>query len=162
MAEKALRKVCLVLEKPLSPSVSVPLPGTPHEPWEKFLKTKIPQWVNNYGLKENQVLHLARLYGQKAEVVLNHSKSKPGWMETLHPERPEILAQVAYAVQGEKALHLEDVLLRRLEIGYSPYRWGEAAEKSSHLMAQLLGWSEEKRLEELERYRQNLYPQPSA
>jgi len=68
------------------------------------------------------------------------------------------LAQVAYAVQKEKALHLEDVMLRRLEIGYSRQRWGEASEKTSRLMAGLLNWDENTRQRELDRYRERLYP----
>jgi len=71
------------------------------------------------------------------------------------------VAQVVFAVRTEEALHLEDVMLRRLEIGYSPQRWGEASKTASQVMAKLLGWSEETRNKELERYRQSLYPAPS-
>ena len=88
------------------------------------------------------------------------ARAEPRLSQKLHPARPEILAQVAYAVRSEMALHLEDVLLRRLEIGYSPERWGEAAERASRLMAELLGWDEAKRRAELERYRQGLFPEP--
>jgi glycerol-3-phosphate dehydrogenase len=83
-----------------------------------------------------------------------------GLKESLHPERPEILAQVKFAVEREKALHLEDVMLRRLEIGYSAQRWGSAPEKASRLMAGLLNWDEPQRQKELENYRRALYPIP--
>ncbi len=73
-----------------------------------------------------------------------------------------MLAWVAYAVEKEKALHLEDVMLRRLEIGYSKERWGEAPDKASRLMAELLDWDENTRVKELNRYRHQLYPTPVA
>jgi hypothetical protein len=51
-------------------------------------------------------------------------------------------------------------MLRRLEIGYSKERWGEAPEKASRLMAALLNWDEFTREKELACYKQQLYPQP--
>ena len=160
MAQKTLRMVLKSLgRKPVSPKPDR-LPGTPAKPWDLFLKEETPKWVSAYGLKQDQADHLARLYGQKAGDVLIKAREDSRLLERLHPSRPELLAQVAYAVQAEKALHLEDVLLRRLEIGYTKERWGEAAEKASRLMAELLGWDEKKRQEELKRYHQALFPAP--
>jgi hypothetical protein len=50
-------------------------------------------------------------------------------------------------------------MLRRLEIGYSAQRWGESPESVSRLMAQQLNWNEPIRLQEVENYRSQLYPQ---
>ena len=104
---------------------------------------------------------MAQLYGRRAPEVLGLLKDNPQWAEPLEPQRPELAVQVAFAVLREEAIHLEDVMLRRLEIGYSPQRWGGSAEKASKVMADLLKWSEGTRLKELERYRQSLYPLPS-
>ncbi len=141
---------------------TVHLPGAPEKPWDLFLKDETQKWVSKYELKESQAVHFAQLYGKKAEEVLALLEEDPRLCEHLHPSRPEVLAQMAYAVRNEKALHLEDAMLRRLEIGYSRERWGEAAEKASRLMAELLNWDENIRIKELERYRQQLYPAPMA
>ena len=160
MAQKTLGKILSVLGR--EPTIQNPdrLPGTPSKSWDLFLKEETPVWVSAYGIGPEQAEHLARLYGQKAEEVLNLVKRDPKLSQRLCPSRPETLAQVAYAVQTEKAVHLEDVLLRRLEIGYSRERWGEAAEKASALMAELLGWDEARRHAELDQYRNKLYPSP--
>ncbi len=162
MAENALKNVFHILHRHPTGPLQVRLPGTPAIPWNTFLKSTIPRWVNAFGMEKNQALRLARVYGQKAEEVLQLMAGDSAWKEPLHPEWPEISAQVVYAVQKEKAVHLEDVLLRRLEIGYSSYRWGKASEKASRLRAQLLDWNEETRLAELERYRQQLFPRPET
>jgi glycerol-3-phosphate dehydrogenase len=162
MAEKALVRVKKILKNDAGHGSPLRLPGTPDKPWNLFLKDETSEWVSKYDLKEDQVFHLAELYGQKAEEVLALLGKDPSLYGDLHSERPEVLAQVAYAVQKEKALHLEDVMLRRLEIGYSPQRWGEAAEKASRLMAGLLSWDEKTRQMELDRYRERLYPVPVA
>ncbi len=162
MAQKTLRIILGHLGKKANVSHPDRLPGTPLKPWGLFLKEETSRWVPAYGIQGEQADHLARLYGQRAEAVLRLARAEPRLSQRLHPSRPEILAQVNYAVRDEKALHLEDVLLRRLEIGYSGERWGEAAEKSSRLMAELLGWDEAKRRAELDQYRQSLFPPPDA
>src|SRR5579871_910977 len=160
MAQKTLGLILKRLGKTGAHQESGNLPGTPAKPWDLFLKEETPQWVSAYGITQAQADHLARLYGQKAGDVLSNTRKDPRLLEKLSPSRPEILAQVAYGVQAEKALHLEDVLLRRLEIGYSRERWGEAPEKASRLMAELLNWDETRRQKELTDYRQALFPAP--
>ncbi|HEY5038580.1 MAG TPA: glycerol-3-phosphate dehydrogenase/oxidase, partial [bacterium] len=160
MAQKALNLVYKVLQKLPTAHPHTRLPGTPTVPWNQFLDEKIPSWISTYGINESQAKHLANLYGQMAEEVLELTKENPKLKETLHPNRPELLAQVAYGVQKEKAIHLEDVLLRRLEIGYCPERWGEASKKACDLMASLLNWDKATKERELEQYRQQLDPIP--
>ncbi len=160
MAQKTLGLILGHLGKKSQAHQPDRLPGTPLKPWELFLREETSLWVSAYGIQREQADHLAHLYGQRAEEVLRLMRSEPRLSQRLHPSRPEILAQVAYAVRTEKALHLEDVLLRRLEIGYSRERWGEAAEKASRLMMELLGWDEAKRQAEMDQYRQRLFPAP--
>jgi glycerol-3-phosphate dehydrogenase len=158
MAQKALGLVFQVLQKGPAPIPATHLPGTPPIPWKQFLDQKIPQWISTYGVTESQAQHLANLYGQRTEEVLELIKADQKLKEPLHPNRPELLAQVVYAVQKEKAVHLEDVMLRRLEIGYSPERWGEASQKTCDLMASLLNWDKATKERELEQYRGSLFP----
>lgn len=162
MATQALRKVLMILDRKDAGSFNLTLPGLPEKPWDDFLKSSISNWTEKYGITSAQAHHLAHLYGKQAEQLLGLTIQNPEWKKPIHPERPEIVAQVIFAVQKEKAFHLDDVMLRRLEIGYSAQRWGESAKNISRLMAQLLNWDETTRLKELESYRVQLYPQPLA
>ncbi len=160
MARQALRKVLTILNRKNTGSATLTLPGLPDKPWNDFLKSSIPHWTEKYGITSSQAHHLAHLYGKQAEQLLAPTLQNPEWKKPIHPERPEIAAQVIFAVQKEKAFHLDDVMFRRLEIGYSTQRWGESAQNISRLMAQQLHWDEPTRLKELESYRIQLYPQP--
>ncbi len=160
MAGKALGKVLNILGKNTGPKSFQPLPGTPPVPWDLFLKKESSRLAARHGVTETQAAHLVGLYGQRTSEIFELLEQDPSLREPLHPERPEILAQVFFAVKNELALHLEDVMLRRMEIGYSPQRWGSASDKVSKLMAELLGWDENVRQKELERYKQLLHPLP--
>ncbi len=160
MAEKALRKALKILKRKSDGNLSYDLPGTPNQPWDVFFRQETAKWVSKYGISQTQAAHLANLYGQRAGEVLQLLKKNPGLKKPLHPDRPEILAQVAFAVQKEKAVHLDDVLLRRLEIGYTPQRWGEASEKAARLVGSLLKWKPSTKKAELEAYRLQLFPAP--
>ena len=68
--------------------------------------------------------------------------------------RPEIMAQVRFAVKFELAERLCDVMIRRTQLFYRCESQGlSAIESISSEMAALLGWSEERRREELSLYR---------
>jgi glycerol-3-phosphate dehydrogenase len=58
-------------------------------------------------------LHLAHLYGTLASDVLEAAKTDPALLERLHPQAPDIAAQVVYAREREWACTEEDVLARR-------------------------------------------------
>ncbi len=162
MAQKTLGKIITILGKNTPLPSNDRLPGTPDLPWEEFLKNHKKLAIEKYSLKPETAEHLAKLYGQRAAKVMELLNENPAWAEQLHPNRPEILAQVVYAVRSEKAVHLEDVLLRRLEIGYSPERWGEASQKTAQCMAAQLGWPEPQIKDELSRYRHKLFPMPEG
>lgn len=58
-------------------------------------------------------LHLAHLYGALAGEVLEAAERNPTLLERLHPDAPDIAAQVVYAREREWACTEEDVLARR-------------------------------------------------
>jgi len=158
MAQRALKQVLFALDRKNLAKEELALPGMPSQPWVVFLNEAVENWPKNYGITSEQASHLAHLYGQRAEKVLALIQENPEWKKALHSDRPEIAAQVIFAVREEKALHLDDVLLRRLEIGYSAQRLEQTAEKAASLMAGLLDWSDKDRQTELENYKNQLYP----
>jgi glycerol-3-phosphate dehydrogenase len=57
--------------------------------------------------------HLLHLYGSRAADVLAAADRDPALVERIHPDGPDVLAQVAYAAEHEWARSAEDVLRRR-------------------------------------------------
>ena len=43
---------------------------------------------------------------------------EPSLLEPIHPDAPDVLAQIAYAGEHEWAVSVEDVLWRRTTLGY--------------------------------------------
>jgi len=157
MARKALKQVFALVGPSTAPPPDPRLPGAPFQPWDCFLARAGRDWPSTYGIPRDSALLLAGLYGNRAIPLLEPLKVRPDLAERLHPGCPEIGAQVAYAALKEDAQHLDDILLRRMEVGYSPFR-REVAEKASRLAAEALGWDEATRRFEIERYLGQLTP----
>ena len=73
--------------------------------------------------------------------------------DALYDAEEYLRAEVAYAVTHENALHVEDVLVRRMRlfIESADSGAGVAAEVAA-IMGRLLGWSRRKRTAETRRY----------
>ena len=73
--------------------------------------------------------------------------------EPLAQGYPYLRAEVAYAVTHEGALHVADVLARRVRLLIeSPDAGASAAPEVAAIMAPLLGWHRRRRAEEIRRY----------
>jgi glycerol-3-phosphate dehydrogenase len=73
----------------------------------------------------------------------------PSLAEPICEHNPELLAQVAYAVEHEQALTLADVLLRRLPVGWSSCHALDGADHAARVMSQRLGWDRNLMVKEL-------------
>jgi glycerol-3-phosphate dehydrogenase len=62
--------------------------------------------------------HLLHLHGSLAEEVLAPALREPSLLEPIHPDAPDVLAQVGYAGEQEWAVRVEDVVWRRTTLGY--------------------------------------------
>ncbi len=62
--------------------------------------------------------HLLHLYGSLAEEMLAPALLEPSLLEPIHPDGPDVLAQIGYARGHEWAVSAEDVLWRRTTLGY--------------------------------------------
>ena len=90
---------------------AVPLPGAAdlHDVAQRIARAQP-------GLEPQVRLHLAHLYGTLAEELLAGAADDSGLLR-LHPDAPDIAAQVAYARAREWACTEEDVLNRRTTLG---------------------------------------------
>ena len=107
---------------------------------QPFLTEKQKQYGESYS--PELVSHLARLYGSDIDAVLALAASKPELGRPITTSQPDVLAQVVFAIQNDHAVTLEDVLFRRLSVGFFGINQAEV-EVVAKVMAPLLSWSEE-------------------
>jgi glycerol-3-phosphate dehydrogenase len=62
--------------------------------------------------------HLTHLYGSLADEVVSLADENPALLQRLHPDAPDIAAQVVYARRHEWACTTEDVLRRRTTLAH--------------------------------------------
>uniref|UniRef100_A0A8C9S3P9 Glycerol-3-phosphate dehydrogenase, mitochondrial n=2 Tax=Scleropages formosus TaxID=113540 RepID=A0A8C9S3P9_SCLFO len=117
--------------------------------------------VQDYGLEVEVAQHLAATYGGRAfEVAKMAQVTGQRWPivgKRLVSEFPYIESEVHYAVK-EYACTAIDVLARRTRLGFLNVQAAdEALPRIVHIMGKQLGWSEQKKQEELNAARTFLY-----
>jgi glycerol-3-phosphate dehydrogenase len=109
--------------------------------------------AEDYQVPSGVVEHLLGRYGTLAAEVLNLMRDDPRLARPLADGYPYLRAEVVYAVTHENALHVEDVLVRRIRLFIESADSGaEAAAEVSLIMGRLLGWSRRRRAAEARRY----------
>ena len=107
----------------------------------------------DYGLPVAAVEHLTARYGAAAIEVLDTIRDDSTLGQPLADGHPYLRAEVAYAVTHEGALHVEDVLARRVRLLIeSPDAGTSAAPEVAAIMAPLLGWNRRRRATEISDY----------
>ncbi len=135
---------------PASVTSQLPLLGADGLP---AVRASAGRLAANHGLPVAAVQHLTARYGTAAEEVLAAIDADRSLAQPLIEGYPYLRAEVAYAVTHEGALHVEDVLARRVRLLIeSPDAGLGAAPAVTAMMADLLGWSRRRRAAELRRY----------
>ena len=139
---KAIRKV---------DTDKVPLPGARFRDLEA-LRSRIRARARSQGLERASADRLTRAYGTRANRVLDLVDRNPRLGERVVAGRPHLLAEAVYSVRSEMALHVEDILFRRMRVGLET-RSGtpEAARRVAEVVAPELDWTTERRTEEVKR-----------
>ncbi len=97
--------------------------------------------AEDYGMPRAVVSHLIDRYGTLAGEVLDLIAADPGLAQPLADGHPYLRAEVVYAVTHENALHIEDVLMRRMRLSIESADSGAGvAEQVALIMGRLLGW----------------------
>ncbi len=100
-----------------------------------------------------RIEHLLNRYGVLTDELLDIIKDRPELQEPLPGADDYIKAEVVYAASHEGALHLDDVLARRTRISIEAWDRGvSAAPVAAELMAEVLGWDEERTKREVDTY----------
>lgn len=125
-----------------------PLPGGEAAELEVLVET-----ARARGAAEGAARHLVANYGSESAAVLNLVDRDRRLGESMVSGRPEIWAEVVYAVEREMAARVQDVLVRRLHLYYDLADHGQSVvPRVTALMKQLLGWDDTREAEELRDY----------
>jgi glycerol-3-phosphate dehydrogenase len=140
------------LPRPAPPSVTdqLPLLGADGLPAVRAAARRLAE---DYGLPLAAVEHLISRYGSLTRELLDLIGADPSLATPLLDGYPYLRAEVAYAVTHEGALHVEDVLARRIRLLIeSPDAGASAAPEVAAIMGGLLGWGRRRRALEVRRY----------
>jgi glycerol-3-phosphate dehydrogenase len=97
--------------------------------------------------------HLLRVYGERADQVVEIGSQAPELMEPLTSETAAIGAEVLFSFQSEMAVTLGDVLLRRTMAGLGSTAGVGEDEAAAAVALRYLGWDEPRAREEVAAYR---------
>lgn len=116
-------------------------------------------WNQRDRLAETSGLHVARIehllgrYGSRVTELLDLVRENPALGLPIHGADDYLAVEAVYAASHEGALHLDDVLTRRLRISIETWDRGvAAAEEVARLVAPVLGWDDDDVKREVEHY----------
>jgi glycerol-3-phosphate dehydrogenase len=96
------------------------------------------------GLHPYRVRHLLDRYGSLMDDVLALAADQPDLLSPLKEAPGYLRVEALYAVIAEGALHLEDILARRMRISIEyPHRGVDCAREVADIVAAALGWTAE-------------------
>ncbi|WP_250028208.1 glycerol-3-phosphate dehydrogenase/oxidase [Paractinoplanes maris] len=109
--------------------------------------------ARRHGVTTGVIEHLLERYGTLTVHLLAMIKADPQLAAPLAGAPEYLAAEVAYAALAEGALHLDDVLTRRLRISIeTAHRGSESVAHAAAVMGEALSWDEAVREREIEHY----------
>jgi glycerol-3-phosphate dehydrogenase len=133
---------------PAPPTDRLPLPGGESADLDVLVEA-----AQRRGVSDATARHLVGNYGSEWAAVLNLVDKDRALGRSVITGRPELLAEVAHGVEREMAVRLVDVLMRRLAVFHSdPGHGRTVAPAVASVMGRLLGWDEEREMEEVAEY----------
>lgn len=154
LAEQAVNQVFRKLkrETPACRTAQMPLPGAPGQNSEDF-KTFCEVFNKESTLPAAINERLLRVYGTRAQLLLQLVDEQPELAEVLSLESEAIGAEVLMSFQHELALTLSDCLLRRTMVGMNAAVGLDADLAAARIARKYLGWTEERAAREVTAYR---------
>jgi glycerol-3-phosphate dehydrogenase len=135
---------------PASRTAHLPLVGA-HQ-WD-VVRDAAPHLAAAWNLPAETIDRLLRRHGDRIGDVLELARSHPALARPLTGAPGYLAAEVVHAVTAEGALHLDDVLTRRTRVSIeTAHRGVESAPEVAALMAEALGWTDERTAREVEHY----------
>ena len=107
------------------------------------LANQVPALARRYNLDEKRIEHLLGRYGSLISEVLAPAADDASLLEPIPGAESYIWAEARYAVTHEGALHIDDIVARRLRVAIEfADRGVAAAQPIAEFVAPLLGWDQ--------------------
>ncbi len=104
--------------------------------------------------------HLIATYGKDALKIIELVEQTPALSERICPDFPPIMAEVPYCLDNEMAISLEDILSRRIRLGFVHQgQCLESAPKVAKLIQNLSYWDSQRAAIELDQFEKSLLAQ---
>ena len=100
-------------------------------------------------LPSDTIPHLIAAYGSRYRDILELAGSRPQWRTRIADDSPVVGAQLVWAVRKEMAITLADAMIRRTPIGALGCPSERALNTAAAIVGAELGWSAERRGEEI-------------
>lgn len=148
-AERIVTLVLRKLGRPAAPcrSAAVPLPGGGLR--DVALAIGEARRDHDEALPHDAIPHLVASYGTRYRDVLALAAGRSDWRARVGDDSPVIGAELVWAARHEMAVTLADAVIRRTPLGALGYPGDAAAERAAALVGDELGWSAERRQQEM-------------
>ena len=152
LAEDAVDITCRSLgrRRTKTSTRDLPLPGARVADWPEFKRA----FVAAPGLPLETKKRLLKLYGVRAEAVLDLVRADSSLGEEFDPLSHAIAAELVFAVKFEMAKTLADVLARRTLIAFEPGHGLASVARAADILGERVGWNSERRAAEIVGYEQ--------
>lgn len=152
MARDAVDAAAEDLDRPVPASVTERVPLLGAEGYAA-LEHRHAVVAEELGIAVWRLRRMLGRYGALVHEVLAPAADDPSLLEPLVGAPEYLAAEVVYAVTHEGAIHLDDILGRRLRVAIeTAHRGTDSAWETARLVAPLLGWDEETARLEVETY----------
>jgi len=101
------------------------------------------------GLPSDAIPHLVSAYGSRFRDVIELAANRPAWRTRMAEDSPVIGAELVWAVRREMAVTLADAVIRRTPLGALGCPGDVILERAAGILGPELGWSDERRREEI-------------
>lgn len=98
--------------------------------------------ANRIGIDQESAKWLMRRHGKRVEEVLRSMEGDPRLAERIVPALPFIYADLLYCARTEMAVHLEDLLRRRMPLLILSQLSDSTLRRIAEMVAALMGWDE--------------------
>ena len=134
------------------------LPGGVSTSMTKALEDALEQ--HKGAVPDSVLTHLVNTYGARYLQVLQMVQKEPELAEQIEPDKPEIMAEIALAIDSEMAQTLTDVLVRRVGLGLFGAPSESVLDRLLDFVSKRLNWSERRCQKERAIFQDKLVGEP--
>ena len=128
------------------PTRKAPLPGGHTDDFETYSKDAAADAVRLFDIPRAAAERIVQTYGTRWQQVLELIRADRRLADPLPGSEECLGAEVAFAIENEMALEVDDFLLRRSGLNwYAAYALREAVPRVAEIFAERLGWDKARR-----------------